>query len=98
MTTASSDLIPVAAAAPGHRYLRVTVEPVAGACGAIVGGVDLAHDLDDGVIAEIRRAILDHQVLFFRGQRLTPDEQVAFSRRFGPFSPVPFIEPTADHP
>ena len=97
MTTAS-DLIPVAAAAPGHRYQRVTVEPVAGACGAIVGGVDLAHDLDDDVIAEIRRAILDHQVLFFRGQRLTTDEQVAFSRRFGPFSPVPFIEPTADHP
>ena len=42
--------------------------------------------------------ILDHQVVFFRGQRLTPEQQVAFSRRFGPFSPVPFIEPTADHP
>ena len=98
MTTASSDLIPVAAAPPGHAYRRVTVEPVSGACGAVVGGVDLARDLDDDVIAEIRRAILDHQVLFFRGQRLTPDEQVAFSRRFGPFSPVPFIEPTADHP
>ena len=31
MTTASSDLIPVAAAAPGHTYRRVTVEPVSGA-------------------------------------------------------------------
>jgi taurine dioxygenase len=36
--------------------------------------------------------------VFFRGQRLTPDEQVAFSRRFGPSSPVPFVEPVAEHP
>jgi taurine dioxygenase len=96
--TAAPPLIPVTAAPPGHRYRRLTVEPVSGACGAIVGGVDLARDLDDDVVAEIRRAILDHQVLFFRGQRLTPEQQVAFSRRFGPFSPVPFIEPTTEHP
>jgi taurine dioxygenase len=46
----------------------------------------------------MRRAVLDHKVVFFRGQQLTAEQQVAFSRRFGPFSPVPFIEPTADHP
>ena len=63
MTTASSRPHPRRRrAAPGHRYRRVTVEPVAGACGAVVGGVDLARDLDDDVVAEIRRAILDHQV------------------------------------
>jgi taurine dioxygenase len=94
----SSVLIPVAAAPAGHAFSRVTVQPVAGACGAVVGGVDLAHDLDDDVIAEIRRAVLDHQVVFFRGQDLTPEQQVIFSRRFGPFSPVPFIEPIAGHP
>jgi taurine dioxygenase len=74
------------------------VERVAGACGAVVEGVDLAGDLDDAVVAEIRRAVLDHQVVFFRRQRLSARQQVAFSRRFGPFSPVPFIEPTAEHP
>ena len=63
-----------------------------------MGGVDLARDLDDEIVAEMRRAILDHQVLFFRGQRLTPEQQVAFSRRFGPYSPVPFIEAVTDHP
>jgi taurine dioxygenase len=94
----SSRLIPIAAAPEGHRYHRVTVDPIAGACGAVVGGVDLAQELDDGVIAEIRRAVLDHQVVFFRAQDLSPEQQVAFSRRFGPFSPVPFIEPIADHP
>jgi alpha-ketoglutarate-dependent taurine dioxygenase len=92
-------LVPVPAAPEGHAYRRVTVERVAGACGAVIGGVDLAHDAhDDDVIAEIRRAVLDHQVVFFRGQRLSPEEQVAFSRRFGPYSPVPFVEPVAGHP
>jgi taurine dioxygenase len=76
----------------------VTVAPIAGACGAVVGGIDLATDLDDAVVAEIRRAVLDHQLVFFRGQRLAPEQQVAFSRRFGPFSPVPFIEPVGGHP
>jgi len=91
-------LVPVPAAPAGHRYQHLRVRPVTAACGARVEGVDLAADLDDGVIAEIRRAVLDHQVVFFSGQALTPEHQVAFSRRFGPCSPVPFIEPTADHP
>ena len=94
----SSELIPVPAAPPGHEFRSITVTPHGGACGAVVGGVNLASELDDDVIAEIRRALLDHGVIFFRGQSLTPDEQVAFSRRFGPFSPVPFVEAIADHP
>jgi taurine dioxygenase len=96
--TPALPLVPVPAAPPGHRYRHVTVDPVATACGAVVGGIDLAHDVDDEVIAEIRRAVLDHHVVFFRGQRLTPERQVRFSRRFGPFSPVPFVEAIADHP
>ncbi len=81
----------------GEPFRRIRVDRWTGACGAVVGGVDLAADLDDAVVAEIRRALLDHGVIFFRGQSLTPDQQVAFSRRFGPYSPVPFIEPVAGH-
>ena len=98
MTATAPTLIPVPAAPEGHAYRRVTVEPVAGACGALIGGVDLAGELDDEVVGEIRRAVLDHKVVFFRQQRLTPQEQVTFSRRFGPYSPVPFIEPLTEHP
>lgn len=94
----SDPLIPVAAAPEGHEYRHITVERYSGACGAVVSGVDLARELDDDVVAEIRRALLDHVVVFFRGQDLAPEQQVAFSRRFGPYSPVPFIEPLADHP
>jgi len=76
----------------------ITVEQVAGACGAIVHGIDLAADLDDAEVARIRQALCDHQVVFFRDQRLDPDRQVAFSRRLGPPSPVPFVQPIAEHP
>jgi taurine dioxygenase len=75
----------------------ITVERVSGAGGAVVHGVDL-RAVDDDVVAALHGAIVEHHVLFFRGQRLTPEEQVAFSRRFGPSSPVPFVEPVADHP
>ncbi|MGQ0824262.1 MAG: TauD/TfdA dioxygenase family protein [Actinomycetota bacterium] len=98
MTATDVPLIPVPAAPVGHEYRSVTVTKHAGACGAVVGGVDLASDLDDDAIAEVRRALLDNGVIFFRGQSLTPDQQVAFSRRFGPYSPVPFVESVADHP
>jgi alpha-ketoglutarate-dependent taurine dioxygenase len=49
---------------------RLTVNPVAGALGAEVGGVTLAGELSDHEFSEIHRVFLDHQVLFFRGQHL----------------------------
>ncbi len=54
------------------------------ALGARVDGVDLSAQLDDQVVAEIRQAWLDHVVLVFRNQRLSPQAQVAFAERFGP--------------
>jgi taurine dioxygenase len=97
MTVAELPLVPVPAAPSGRPYSRITVEQFAGPCGAVIGGTNLAEDLDDETISEIRRAILDHGVVFFRDQRLTPDRQVAFSRRFGPYSPVPFVQPIPEH-
>src|SRR5262249_18697804 len=91
-------LVPVPAAPEGHRYQHLTVERIAGGCRPPPAGAAPAVALDDAVIAEIRRALLDHHVVFFREQRLTAERQVTFSRRFGPFSPVPFIEPIAEHP
>jgi taurine dioxygenase len=97
MTTVEP-LIPVPAAPASHEYRAITVHRYGGACGAVIRGVDLSREIDDDTVAEIRRALLDHGVIFFRNQSLTPDEQVAFSRRFGPYSPVPFVEAIADHP
>ena len=80
-----------------ERRRRIAVAPVSGALGAEVSGVDLA-DLDDECFAEIHRAFLAHQVLFFRDQVLTPDAFVALARRFGPIGAYPFAQGLPDHP
>lgn len=63
--------------------MTIQVEPLAAALGAEVSGVDLAAPLSDEQVAAIRAAWLQHLVLLFRGQRLTHEQHVAFSRRFG---------------
>jgi len=98
MTVAELPLIPVPAAPVGHAHERITVDPYSGVGGAVISGVNLADALDDQTVAEIRRALLDHLVVFFRGQSLSPGQQASVSHRFGPYSPVPFIEPTPEHP
>ncbi len=52
--------------------------------GAEVVGLDLSRPLSGADFARIHGAHLAHHVLVFRDQRITPAEQVAFSRRFGP--------------
>jgi taurine dioxygenase len=51
--------------------------------GAEIAGVDLSHPLDDETFAQISQAFFDHEVVFFRYQQPTPQQQVAFTRRFG---------------
>ncbi|HKA39078.1 MAG TPA: TauD/TfdA family dioxygenase [Burkholderiales bacterium] len=66
-----------------HRYRHIEVRPIAGALGAEVGGVDVARSLTGAVVAEIRQAWLDHLVIFMPGQKLSPQSQLDFARRFG---------------
>jgi taurine dioxygenase len=74
------------------------IRRVAGALGAENTGVDLSQELPDATIAAIRQALLEHQVIFFRDQALTPERQVAFGRRFGPLNIHPYVSGMADHP
>jgi len=61
------------------------IRPFDAPCGAEVIGLDLSRPLADEDFARIHRAHLDHHVLVFRGQdALTPQQQIDFSRRFGP--------------
>ena len=59
------------------------IKQISGACGAEISGVDLSKPLGNEKFAAVHQALLDHQVIFFRDQDLTPEQQVEFSRRFG---------------
>ena len=74
------------------------VEPIAGALGAEISGVDLAKDLSATVVAEIRRAWLEHLVIFFREQDLPPARFLAFAKRFGEPIEYPFVKGLDEFP
>lgn len=78
--------------------MSLTIRRVAGALGAEISGVDLSQDLPDGVVAEIRAALVEHQVIFFRDQDLSPARQVAFGRRFGPLNIHPYVRGMEGYP
>jgi taurine dioxygenase len=68
------------------------IRPVAGALGAEIFGVDLSRPVDDETIAAIRRAWLEHLVIFFRDQDLPPAKFLAFAHRFGEPIEYPFVK------
>ena len=74
------------------------VEPIAGALGAEISGVDLSEDLPNEVVAEIRAAWLEHLVVFFRDQPISDDRFVAFARRIGAIGHYPFVPGIDGHP
>ena len=58
-------------------YQTLGVKPISGALGAIVEGVDLSRELDNATANDLHQALLDHCVIFFRDQHLTPERHLA---------------------
>ena len=73
-------------------YRHIEAHRIAGSLGAEITGVDLAQDLSPEIMSEIHAALLDHQVIFFRDQNLTPENQLAFARRWGTLHQHPFMK------
>lgn len=63
--------------------MSIEVIPTGAALGAEIRGVNLAEPLGDNAFAIVERAYDEHGVIFFRDQKITPPQQVAFTRRFG---------------
>ena len=59
---------------------RPSVRPLDAPFGAEIAGVDLSKPLDDATFDTIRRAYFENSIVVFHGQRLTPEQQIAFSR------------------
>jgi taurine dioxygenase len=69
----------------------IEIRPLSGAIGAEIFGADLARQLPAETVAQIRRALLDHLVVFFRDQELSTAQFLAFARRFGEPIEYPFV-------
>lgn len=69
----------------------IDVRPLAGNLGAEIFNIDLGRPLDDDTFAAINRALLEHLVIFFRDQAITPEQHIAFGRRFGDLHVHPYI-------
>ena len=81
-----------------HQFEHLATQPISGGVGAEIAGVDLAADLTDGVIAEVRGALVKHGVIFFRDQALTPEQLIATGQRFGPLNIHPIYLPLDGYP
>ena len=76
----------------------IEVEPISGALGAEIGGVDLSQALGEDVFARVHAALLEHGVIFFRGQQLTPAAQIDFARHFGELDVHPIVNSMEGYP
>ncbi len=76
----------------------IEVRRVAGALGAEIHGIDLGRDLCVSVAARVREIFLDHQVVFFRDQDLTPAQFLRFAEAMGQPVEYPFVKGLEGYP
>ena len=77
---------------------NLEIRPFSAALGAEASGVELARPLADNQVAVLRAALLEHLVLFFRDQPLTPAQFMAFAERFGETIEYPFVRGIEGYP
>ena len=78
-------------------YQKIIVERRSPHLGAWIAGVDLREALDDATVAEIRKALLEFHVVFFRDQPISGEQHLAFAARFGEIdNPHPVFGNEAD--
>jgi len=79
-------------------YQTIEAMPIAGALGAEITGADLSAPLSNAVADDIQKALLDHKVIFFRDQDLTPEDHLRVAGIFGDIYCVPFVKSRDDYP
>lgn len=79
------------------EFRLIGVEPISGACGCEITGVDLRQPLNPEVLAELMRAFEHFLVIVFRDQNLTPEQHKAFTRHFGEITELPQAPTWGEH-
>ena len=74
------------------------VKKIAKSLGAELHGVDLCKDLPDEIYAEIRKLLIEHQVIFFRDQDISPQQHKSLAESFGPLQTHPAYETVEGYP
>jgi taurine dioxygenase len=77
-------------------YRHIKALPLAAAMGAEICGVDAAK-ITDEQFDEVRHALFRHKMIYLRNQKLTHNDQEAFSLRFGPFAEDAYTQGVAGH-
>jgi taurine dioxygenase len=78
-------------------YRKIEIEPLTPAIGAEILDVDLAN-LTPGLVAEIRAALLEYKVIFFREQKISRAQHIDFTRHFGELEIHPATPRTQENP
>ena len=80
------------------RNTTIDIHPLTGAIGAEILNIDLTADHPEQTWLEIAEAFREHGVIFFRDQKLTPEDQIKFTNRFGTMSPSKLFTPVPGYP
>lgn len=79
-------------------HSAIKIFPLTATLGAIITGVDLAQPLSNDDFATIRQAFARYGVVFFRDQNLSPEQHIAFAKRWGPIEINPFFKVVPGYP
>jgi len=74
------------------------VKPLTGMIGALVTGIDLSRKADKHMLAELRSVWLEYLVIFVRGQKIAPSQQIAIAEQIGEPDVYPFLNGLPDYP
>ncbi|HTR96725.1 MAG TPA: TauD/TfdA family dioxygenase [Candidatus Acidoferrales bacterium] len=80
------------------RERRIEVQPMAGALGVELSGVDVSNPLEPARVAEIRDALVRNGVVVLRDQKLSREAQLRFARQLGEPEVHPIANGMAEHP
>jgi alpha-ketoglutarate-dependent taurine dioxygenase len=72
------------------RFDSLTIQPLQPTIGAEISGIDLASPLSKELRDQIKTALLNYKVIFFRNQNINREQQIAFAQQFGPIYTPPY--------
>lgn len=79
-------------------YNTIRVNPLGGALGAEISGIDLNEAISDEQLTEVRQVFGQYAVIFFRNQNLSPENEIRFAKRWGEINTNRFFSSVEGYP